>query len=580
MATKTARTTKSAPLPIENGMLRATNAEIMNTVRRYAPDDYKSRIPVATQGNVAATLSALNAYQNDWNVFWDVLHNRIGMTMIRQRGFTNPLNISRRISNRYGTTIQEMQVNLLRAKDYGKDEINVFGIDGREPDIHQQFFTMNSKLKYDVVTPMADVLRGAFTNETDLSALINSIYAKPYDSMENDEYLQQVELFASYQQNEGFYNVHVDSIDPAAASDVAAEAGRKLTRAVRSFNTKLRFYSQDYSAEGRDRGLSTLSNSTYLVTTADVDASLTVDMLAYMFNEQDGRLLADRVVVLPKFPDSLSGTQALLLEDDFLLTADNLPPTMLTAPINPENMTQLRVLHVWRTLAYSRFANAIMFSTLPDTQITRLDSTVTGVTLLDAESHDTSTIETTVDANGFPHTPSIKLIATVNGQNGPSQAVQFSLEGYDGKGKAWGLPADCFVDSQGVFHAGHTPAGTTVVVKATSIQNPAFSATYTVIVEGQTYVTAIAGAPSAVEVEAGASQVVTVSVTPSNATDTGFTAALADGTHAMIQVDHAASTVTVVGVSEGTDTLVLTATGSDSGVNVVKTVAVTVNPAS
>lgn len=575
MATKS----KAPALKIENGVLRATNAEIMNTVRKYAPSDYQSRIPAATQGDVSATLRALNAYQDDWNVFWNVLHNRIGMTMVRSREFTNPLAISRRVSMRYGTTIQEMQVNLLRAKGYEKDAINVFGLEGREPDIHQQFYQMNSKLKYEIVTPMEDVLRGAFVNETDLSALINSIYAAPYNSMENDEYLQQVNLFEQYNDIEGFFNVQVDDVAGAADSDAAAEAGRKLTKAVRAMNRKFRFYSTDYSAEGRQRGLSTLASSMYLVTTADVDASLTVDMLAYMFNEQDGRMLADRVVVLPEFPKRLAGCQALLLEDDFLLTADNLGPMQLTAPLNPVNMTQLRVLHVWRTLAYSRFANAVMFSTQPDTQVARLDSTVTGVTLLDANSHDSSTIESSVDANGYVHTPEVQLFATVNGQNGPSQAVVYSLEGYTGKGKSYGLPSDCFVDSMGKFHAGHTPAGVKVVIKATSVQNPEFSATYTVIVEGQTYVTALTASPASVSVAAGASQVVRVTTTPASPTDPGFTAALVDGTHAMIQVDAAAGTVTVTGVSEGTDTLVLVATGSESGTNVTKTVAVTVTAA-
>lgn len=574
-----AKTASTKSLPIVNGQLRMTNAEIMNTVRQYAPDDYQRRIPPATQGHVEETLRALNAYQNDWNVFWDVLHNRIGLTMVRDRSFQNPLAISRRVSNRYGTTIQEIQVNLIRAKDYKKDALNVWGLDGREPDIHQQFHTMNSTLKYEIVTPMADVLRGAFTNETDLSALINSIYAKPYESMENDEYLQQVQLLSDYQDIEGYYNIQVGDIAGAATTEDAAEAGRKLTKAVRAMNKKLRFYSQDYSAEGRQRGLSTLANSTYLVTTADVDASLTVDMLAYMFNEQDGRLLADRIVVLPKFPDNLKGCQALLLEDDFLLTADNLGPMMLEAPINPLNMTQLRVLHVWRTLSYSRFANAIMFSTMPDTEITHLNSTVTGVTLTDAQSRTESTIESSVDANGYPHTPSVALTAKVTGDNGPSQAVRFEVEGYDGKGKAWGLPADCFVDSAGVFHAGHTPAGTKVVIKATSIQNPAFSATYTVTVEGAEYVTAVAAAPTSVTVTEGDSDEVSVTFTPAAPTDDGFTAALADGTHAMIQVDHAGHKVTVTGVSEGTDTLVITATGSESGQNVVKTVPITVNAA-
>ena len=216
------------------------------------------------------------------------------------------------------------------------------------------------------------------------------------------------------------------------------------------------------------------------------------------------------------------------------------------------------------------------FSTQPSTEVTRLDSTVTGVTVLDAESHDTSTVESWVDSNGYAHTPEIQLIATVQGTNGPSQAVAWSIEGYDGRGRAWGLPADCFVDSKGVFHAGHTPAGTTVIIRATSVQNPAFSAQYTAIIEGQTYATAIAASPASVNVAAGSSQIVRVTFTPDTPTDDGFTAALVDGTHAAIQVDEAGHTVKVTGVSAGTDTLVLAATGAESGNAVTKTVAVTV----
>lgn len=561
-------------LPIEGGVIHATNAEIMNTVRQYAPDDYQSRVPAVTQGNVRVALEALNSYQPDWNVFWDILHNRIGMVMVRQRSFTNPLGVARRMSLRYGTQIQEMQVNLLRAKGYEKDAVNVFGLEGREPDIHQQFHTVNTRLKYEIVTPMADVLRGAFTEDTSLSALLNSIYAKPFDSRENDEYLMMVDLFKKYDEIEGFYNIQVPDVAGAADADAAA-AGRALTKAVRAMNTKFKYYSQDYSAEGRQRGLATLSDSTYLVTSADVDASLTVDMLAYMFNAEDGRLLADRVIVLPELP--IPGAQAFLCESDFLLCADHLGPLMLDAPLNPINMTQLRVLHWWAALSYSRFANCVMLSTQPDTVITRLDSTVTGVTLLDAESHEESTVQSYVDSQGYPHLPVIKLFATVNGNDGPSQAVQFTVEGYDGRGKAWGLPADCFVDSQGVLHLGHTPAGTVVKVKATSIQNPEFSAVYTATVEGADYVTAVAASPATVTVNEGASQVVKVSFTPANPTDPGFTAALVDGTHALIQVDEAAGTVTVTGVSEGTDTLVIAATGTESGTNATKTVAVTVN---
>lgn len=575
MATKAKAKAAPANLPIEGGMLRATNAEIMNTVRRYAPDDYKSRIPPATQGNVSETLKALNGYTPSWNVFWDVLINRIGLTMVRQRSFQNPLSIARRVSLRYGEQIQEMQVNLVRAKDYSKDAMNVFGIAGREPDIHQQFYTVNSRLKYDIAIPMAEMLSGAFTEETSLSALINSCMAAPYNSMENDEYLQQVELFKHYDEFEGFFNEKVPMFGYQDSSADAAEAGRTFTKAVRYYNDQFKFYSMDYSAEGRNRGLSTTDPQTYLVIGSSQMASLTVDMLGYMFNEQNGQLATNRVVVLPKLPDPTA--VAYLVGEDFLLTADKLGPLVLTSPINPQNMTQVHTLHVWRALCYSLFTNAVKFSTQPSTVVTRLDSTVTGVTLLDAESHDTSTVETWVDSNGFIHSPEIQLVATVQGNNGPSQAVSFTLEGYDGRGRAWTVPADCFVDSMGKFHAGHTPAGTTVIIKATSVQDPSFSATYTVIVEGQTYVTAVTATPTSVTVNAGASQSVSVTFTPATPTDDDFTAALVGGTHAAIQVDRKNHTVTVTGVSEGTDTLVITATGSESGTSVTKTVPITVN---
>lgn len=561
---------------IRDGVLYASNAEIMNTVRKYAPDSYKDRIPPVTQGSTKAALEALNSYQDMWNVFWDVLHTRIGMVMVRQRSFKNPLSIARRVSLRYGETIQEMQVNLIRAKDYDKDAMNVFGYKGREPDIHQQFHTVNSKLKYDINTPMEEVLSGAFTEGSSLAALVNACYAAPYESMENDEYLQQVDLFKKYDEIEGFYNVQVDAFGYDTDTDTAAEAARKLTKAVRYFNTKFRFYSQDYSAEGRQRGLSTLATNTYLVIGASQDASLTVDMLAYMFNEQDGRMLTDRVVVLPELP--VAGAQAFLVEDDFLLTADKLGPLMLTAPMNTENLSQNRTLHIWRALSYSRFANAVMFSTQPDTTITRLDSTVTGLTLVDADGNTSSTVESFVDGNGYPHYPAIRLFPTVEGENGPNPAVVWSIEGYDGRGKAFGLPSDCYVDSTGVFHAGHTPAGTTVIIKATSVQNPSVSANYTAIVEGQTFVTTVAASPTTVTVTEGASQVVRVTVTE-GASDTTFTAALLDGTHAAIQTDVANGTVTVTGISEGTDTLVIVAAGTESGASVSTTVAVTVNAA-
>lgn len=555
---------------IKNGILHATNAEIFNTIRNYAPSDYQSRIPAVTQATIGDAISALNDYTPDWNVFYNILINRIATTLVRQKSFTNPLAKFKRSSIKYGTQIQEMQVNLLRAKSYDKNAMNIYGLEGREPDIHVKYHTMNRRDKYEITIPMEQVLSGSFDDNEDVAALLNSCLAQPMNSDQNDEFLLMLSLFKHYQDFTGFYNVQIDPITDA-------DSARKLVKAVRVMNTNLRYYSTDYSAEGRNAGLSTLSDSTMLLIDANVDATLTVDMLAYMFNAEDGKLIADRIIRVPKLP--VAGASAFLVDTDFLLCADNIPALTLTAPINPQNMTQPVVMHHWETLSYSLFTNAIMFSTLPDTDVTRLESTVTGVTLTDAEGRDSGTIMPTLDTRtGYASTPAVKLLATVTGNNSPSQAVRYELRAFNGRGRGIALPANCYVDSTGTLHTGAAKAGTVIKVTATSIQNEQFSATYTATVEGVKATTGLTSTPAAITVKVEESVTAKVAATPQYATDAGFTVAVVTGADNVgVSVDRVHGTYTVTGIKQGAATLVLSATGAGD-TPVTKTVAVTVNP--
>lgn len=564
---------------IENGILTATNAEIFNTVRKYAPQDYQSRVPRVTQGHVENAIAALNAYTPDWNVFWNTLLNRIALTMVRQKSFTNPLGYLKRSSLRWGTTIQEMQVNLLRAKEYQKDAVNVFGLEGREPDIHTKYHTMNRQDKYEMALPLEQVLYGSFTRDVQLSALLNSCLAQPMNSDQNDEFVLMLNLVKHYQDFQGFYNIHIDDIASAPDRQTTTERCEKLATAVRAMNTKLRYYATDYAAEGRNAGLATLTDKSLLIISADVDAVMTVQMRAYMFNEQDGKLIADRIIVVPKIP--IPGVQAILVDEDFFLCADNLPPFTLTAPVNPLNLSQLSVMHHWETLSYSLFANAIMFSTMEDTVVMSIDATVDSVTLLDAQGQDNSTVQPTLDlSTGYIKLPEIKLLATVTGTGTPNQAVRFELASYDGKGHVTALPADCYVDSYGTFHAGHVKSGAKVVIKAISIADPSKTASYTVTVDGSVPVTGLTATPAAVTVVKGNTETFAVSATPDNATDPTFTAAIADGdANITIAVNRLKSTVAVTGVTAGTAKVILSANGAEGNTVVTKTVQVTVNEA-
>ena len=142
------------------------------------------------------------------------------------------------------------------------------------------------------------------------------------------------------------------------------------------------------------------------------------------------------------------------------------------------------------------------------------------------------------------------------------------------------LPADCYVDSYGTFHAGHAKSGAKVVIKAISIADSSKTASYTVTVDGSVPVTDLTATPATVTVVKGKTETFAVSATPDNATDPTFTAAIADGdANITIAVDRLKSTVAVTGVTAGTAKVILSANGAEGNKVVTKTVQVTVNEA-
>lgn len=563
MATKA-----SKPITTPTGELALSNVQILNTVRAYAPNDYQQRIPVATQGNISSVLKTMNSYMPNWDVFWNVFVGRIGRTNINDRmNFQNPLAPLKKPALRYGMTIQEVQTNLIKARVYDPNGQNVFGREGREPDIHVAYHTQDRNDDYELNIPMEDVLRGAFIEGESISAFWNSLVSVPIGSAQNDEYLLMRDLTRMYDQLEGFYNINVGDVSDGTL-DEQVQAGQKLIWKMRAQYKKMKFFRTEYSPEGRKAGLATRSNRVIAMISADVEAILKVIVQAYAYNESNQDLIADEIIVLDEMP--IEGCQALMIDEDWYQCADTLGPLMLQSPLNPQNMSYNYFYHVWQILSYSIFLGAVMFSTRPDTSITALKSTVTGVTLKDAQGQTSSTV---------PAGDTIQLLAEVQGTNNPNQAVRFEIKAFDGKGAGRALPAECYIDNLGVFHTGNSHAVDKFIISATSLENESFAADYTVTVEGGTYVTAISAENATIA--AGTSDTVAVTFTPTDATDQTYEAYSLDTANVVVSnIMPASFTVTSTGVA-GTYSVILVAKGSDpSTVDVTKTITVTVNEAS
>lgn len=549
----------------EEGRLNLTNAQILDTVRKYAPNDYKERVPATTQGSVAATLQAMNAYTPNWDVFWNVFLGRIGRVQINDRmNFTNPLAKLKRPALRYGRTIQEVQANLIKARAYDAKAENVFGREGREPDIHQIFHTENRRDKYTINIPMEDVLRGSFIEGESISAFFNSLTEAPIASANNDEYLLMRSLTETYDNLWGFWNIQVDDLHNLGNDlNTQVERGIKLIRAMNATYTKMKYFRTEYSPEGRNKGLATKSNRLIAIIDADVNAALEAANMSFAFHNEGQKLVADDIIVLDELP--ISGCQALLLDEEWFQVADTLGPLSMVAPLNPDNLSYNTFYHVWQVLSYSLFLGATMFSTRPDSEITAAKSTYTGVTLQDAAGNTSSTIQPGEE---------VQLIAKVTGTNSPNQAVVYSIKAFNGRGAVQTLPAEMFVDSNGVFHSGNCHDIDKVTIAATSVADSQYQALYTVTVAGATYMTALAGAE--VNVKVGANATSALTWTPSGGTDKSYEAYSADDSIATV-ANVADDVLTVSGIAEGTTTIILVAKGGDpTKANVTAKVSVTV----
>jgi hypothetical protein len=549
----------------EEGRLNLTNAQILDTVRKYAPNDYKERVPATTQGSVAATLQAMNAYTPNWDVFWNVFLGRIGRVQINDRmNFTNPLAKLKRPALRYGRTIQEVQANLIKARAYDAKAENVFGREGREPDIHQIFHTENRRDKYTINIPMEDVLRGSFIEGESISAFFNSLTEAPIASANNDEYLLMRSLTETYDNLWGFWNIQVDDLHNLGNDlNTQVERGIKLIRAMNATYTKMKYFRTEYSPEGRNKGLATKSNRLIAIIDADVNAALEAANMSFAFHNEGQKLVADDIIVLDELP--ISGCQALLLDEEWFQVADTLGPLSMVSPMNPDNLSYNTFYHIWQVLSYSLFLGATMFSTRPDSEITAAKATYTSVTLQDAAGNTSSTIKPGEE---------VQLIATVNGTNSPNQAVVYSIKAFNGRGAVQTLPAEMFVDSNGVFHSGNCHDIDKVTIAAPSVADSQYQALYTVTVAGTTYMTKLEGAE--VSVKVGANATSALAWTPSNGTDKSYEAYSADDSIATV-ANVADDVLTVSGIAKGSTSIILVAKGGDpTEPNVVAKVAVTV----
>lgn len=334
-------------------------AKVFNVVRENASQVFMQTVPSATENNIQAISNILfnDAYQPMLNEFVTNLINRIGLTIIRNKTFSNPLSILRKGSMPLGTDIQDLYENPAEAEQYELSNTAMAKLlTITDPDTHVAYYRRNRKDLY-TKTISRENLQGAFVSWEKFESYISAITTSLYSGNYIDEFeLTKSLVDGAYDNNK----VIVETVS-AVTDETTAKAFIKKCRSL--FN-KMKLPSTQYNAYSKFSGAKgtiktwTEEDRFVLIVTSDVMAEVDVDVLARAFNIENTKFLG-RVIEVDSFENE--EIQGILCDESWFQIYENL--MRFDEFYNARTMTWNEYLHVWQTYAICPFANAVVFAT-------------------------------------------------------------------------------------------------------------------------------------------------------------------------------------------------------------------------
>lgn len=444
------------------------NSTIMASVWLNSSNDFQQRIPNPTIAGMDATIKELfNPLNGDlFNQFVSTLINRIGLVRVKQQSFNNPLAVFKGEQMYYGSTIQEIAVQWIKAHAYD-DESGEELLKLERPEAQQWFHSQNRRDKY-AISLVYEELQRAFDQEYGLNTFVNAVMDTPRNSDEYDEYRIFLQLIAYYDANWGFFK-------HATATLPIDEASSKMfLQSLRTYAGMLQFPSARYNAADITVPVFAKPNELVLITTPAVQASIDVQALASLFNVEYADVRY-RTVLVDEFP--VPDMYALLTTEDFFVCHDTVYRN--GSFWNEDNLSQKFYLHHWGVYSVSPFVPAIAF-------VVGNAGTTTPVVTQNVTGLNLTATETTIKPGGtLPLT--VKLTGTLTSSDGdvPStlkvapDAATYTLAAMNGDA-AIQLNSATYVDEYGVLHLQKSKieSGTVITVTATaSYINPSGATT-------------------------------------------------------------------------------------------------------
>lgn len=348
----------------------ADNIAILNLARTMASAEYNSRIPVATQDNVADVGNIITSYPTAKNEFITVLTNQIGKQIYLNQVYKNPFNFMNCGALPFGKSIEMVFVDLIKAKNFnenfGQGNTKVGSLLEKEDmsdKVKVSYFTENYRHKYKI-TISDEQLKGAFRDQNGLQNLINMILVTPINSKEFDQYLLCKQALCNAV-------IQSETISGYATMDENKQA-KVLTKKVRTYVEKFKFMSDQFNTGGVHTF--TRPEDVVVFVTPETKALLDVELLASSFNMDKAKLMA-RIVTIDSFSKLKTETsdgkgtgqygdveedgKCLAVVSDKKLIQNYGTLNTSESIRNPEDLETNTFYHDWGLIAVCPYVNAI-----------------------------------------------------------------------------------------------------------------------------------------------------------------------------------------------------------------------------
>ena len=304
------------------------------------------------------------------NEFINALVNRIAIVRLQSAIFNNPYSRLKKGYLEFGETVEDIFVGIIKAMKFDPEKS-----EGREfkrsmPNVQSVFHMTNWKVVYPV-TIEKQTLKRAFLSIDGVTDLITKIIEQVYTSAEYDEYLLFKYLLIKAISHGKMYVQGIDESDPK--------------NNAKAFRGKSNLLTLDMTGRFNEYGVqnNTPIENQVIFMDAQFNADFDVDVLASAFNMDKadfiGRLhLIDdwssfdneRFKAIREESDGIEevtkeelalmkGVKAVLLDEKWFQVYDNLFEFDETKV--GSGLYWNYWLHVWKTISYSPFANAIVF---------------------------------------------------------------------------------------------------------------------------------------------------------------------------------------------------------------------------